>query len=205
MKSLTTLYWISILFCFAVISCTSETDSSDVLLKIVSPSQQCAENEQLSMSLVADGKPVTASKWTASIGTIDNTGNWIAPSHIETDTQQATITATYSNQNTTVRIAVSKQAFKQPSVSYTQTIRPLLTNNCNFGGCHANGSRAGKVELSSYDSVLKSVIPYSADASKLYYSLIKTDPLRVMPPAGKLHADKIQSVWLWIEQGAINN
>jgi Planctomycete cytochrome C len=117
----------------------------------------------------------------------------------------ATIKATYQKQQSTVQLKITKKAFQQPVVSYAQTIKPLLANNCNFSGCHANGSRGGKVELSVYDSVKTSVFPFNADASKLYFSLIKTDPLRVMPPAGKLHADKIQSVWLWIEQGALNN
>lgn len=197
--------WLSILLCLSILACTSKTDETDPLLKVVPSVQQCAENEHVWMSLVADGKPVVAEQWTASVGTIDYNGNWTAPTHIETDTLEAIITAAYMNQYARLKIPISKQAFQQPAVSYTQTIQPLLINNCNFSGCHANGSRAGKVELSSYDSVAKNLIPFNAPASKLYYSLIKTDPLRVMPPAGKLHADKIQSVWLWIEQGAQHN
>lgn len=200
------LRWASLLACCCMIfACTNSKMEISPLLSFFAPQSECAEGDTLIFQLRANNQPVTADSWTTTLGNIDNTGKWIAPTHIETDTIIATVVAAYQNQQNILEITVTKKSFQQPAVSYAQTIQPLLTNNCNFSGCHANGSRGGKVELSVYDSVRTSVIPFNADASKLYFSLIKTDPLRIMPPAGKLHADKIQFVWLWIEQGARNN
>jgi hypothetical protein len=174
-------------------------------LRIQTPQFICAEGDSITLQLMADNKQVSANQWITSSGTIDNTGRIIAPAHIDLDTVLATIVAVYQKQQTSIQVKMTKASFKQPPISYTKTIQPLLVNNCNFSGCHANGSRAGRVELSIYDSVRANLIPYNAAASKLYYSLIKTDPLRIMPPAGKMHAASIQSFWLWIEQGARNN
>jgi hypothetical protein len=188
-----------------MIACSNRKEDGEVLLKLVPSTLLCAEDDTLTVNLFADATQVNAQQWMTSLGTISTNGVWIAPAHVETDSVPVTITATYQQKQASTLLYIRKKALLQTLVRYAQTIQPLLNSNCNFSGCHANGSRAGKVELSIYDSVLKNVIPYSADASKLYYSLIKTDPLRVMPPAGKLHASKIQSVWLWIEQGARNN
>ncbi|MES2560208.1 MAG: hypothetical protein V4590_10730 [Bacteroidota bacterium] len=201
------LRWGSIFACcvFLINACTHTREELTAVLSISSSKTMYVENDTVIFQLSANTKPVTAESWTASLGNINNTGRWIIPAHIYDDTIPATITASYKDRQHTIEVSIVKKALQQPAVSFTQTIQPLLTSNCNFNGCHANGSRAGKVELSCYDSVQNSVIPFHADASKLYFSLIKTDPLRIMPPAGKLHANKIQSVWLWIEQGARNN
>lgn len=202
------LRWVNIFVCVLLLTlsgCKNTPDESIPILHIDVTQSVLVEGDSLVLQLLANNKPVSADSWTATLGVVNTAGKWVAPSHIAMDTMLATIKATYQKQQSTVQLKIMKKAFKQALVSYAQTIKPLLANNCNFSGCHANGSRGGKVELSVYDSVKTSVFPFNADASKLYFSLIKTDPLRVMPPAGKLHADKIQSVWLWIEQGALNN
>jgi hypothetical protein len=129
---------------------------------------------------------------------------FIAPT-ITTDSVLVSLTAQLENQTVTQSISIRKEALRHPLISYAQTIQPLLTNNCNFSGCHGNGSRAGKIELSVYDSAKHYVAPFNASSSLLYIALVKTDPLRVMPPAGQLHDYKIEEVRLWIEQGAQKN
>ena len=208
MNLLNVHHWVSILVCSLFITlsaCKNTPDETDSLLHIAIAQSVWAEGDTVGLQLMLNNEPISAESWTTTLGTINNEGKWIAPTHIELDTIRCTIAAFYKKKQGRVLIKVTKKAFQQPTISYAQTIQPLLTNNCNFSGCHANGSRGGKVELSVYDSVKKSVLPFNANASKLYFSLIKTDPLRVMPPAGKLHPNKIQSVWLWIEQGAQNN
>lgn len=207
MNKSTIVIRMGVLICLSImfITCKNAKEDAAPVLHILTSQLICAEGDSLNLQLMADNQQVSATQWTTSTGTIDNTGKLIAPAHIDMDTIPVTIVAAYQNQQTSVQVKITKTAFKQTAVSYTQTIQPLLTNNCNFSGCHANGSRAGKVELSIYDSVRTNLIPYNAPASKLYFSLIKTDPLRVMPPAGKMHAGNIQAVWLWIEQGARNN
>lgn len=130
---------------------------------------------------------------------------WVVQ-RITTDSIVQPVSATLKSQSISRLFSIINRAYRDSVVSFSRTVLPLMQANCNFSGCHGSGSRAGRVSLHNYDSILfYSVIPYEAASSKLYYSLIKTDPLRVMPPAGKLHAYKIESVRLWIEQGAKQN
>lgn len=133
-------------------------------------------------------------------------GNWyVAPSSIATDSTQINIKVTDDVRQATSIITLVKSDVNDTIISFNKTVLPLMVANCNFQFCHGNGSRAGKVELSSYDSVMKSVMAFKPNNSLLYTSLLKPDPLRRMPPAGPLHAYKINYIKKWIEQGALNN
>jgi hypothetical protein len=205
MKKLNILLWVNILF--VVISCEHKPDETSLVKLELSVSQtNCYEGDTLHLLVSVNDKPYSGNiRWNRSeIVRSGDSYNFIVPS-IQSDSLFTKITATIESQTSSQTIQVSKRAFKYPLVSYQNTIQPLLTGNCNFSGCHANGSRAGKVELSCYDSTLKSVAPYNSNASLLYIALVKTDPLRVMPPAGRLHDYKIEDVRVWIEQGAKNN
>ena len=140
-----------------------------------------------------------------NIGTLITTKYYVAPSTLLKDSTWVTLYAKTSTQTTSSKILLVKSQPTDSVISFAQIIQPLMVANCNFNGCHGNGSRAGNVELSSFDSAVKYVIPYQPNQSLLYTSLIKSDPLRRMPPAGPLHAYKINWVSKWIEQGANNN
>jgi len=170
----------------------------------LTPSQSILyEGDSLQLTLTRNNNQVQAENWSISYGSITPAGVYISET-IPTDTLNVTITATYKGQQATTQLSLVKRAFLSPPVSFTQTVLPIFVSNCNFTGCHGNGSRASKVELSCYDSVMKSVVPYNASGSRVYFSLIKPDPLRIMPPAGKLHQQKIDAVKNWIDQGAKN-
>lgn len=133
-------------------------------------------------------------------------GNWyVAPSSIVTDSTRVNIKVTDDARQATATITLVKSDVNDTIISFNKTILPLMVANCNFQFCHGNGSRAGKVELSTYDSVMKSVVAFKPSSSVLYSSLLKADPLLRMPPAGPLHAYKINYIKKWIEQGALNN
>jgi hypothetical protein len=133
-------------------------------------------------------------------------GNWyVAPSSIVTDSTPINIKVTDDARQATAIITLVKSDVNDTIISFNKTILPLMVANCNFQFCHGNGSRAGKVELGTYDSVMKSVVAFKPSNSVLYSSLLKADPLRRMPPAGPLHAYKINYIKKWIEQGALNN
>lgn len=133
-------------------------------------------------------------------------GNWyVAPSSILNDSTQITLAITDDTRQVNATITLLKSDVSDTIISFNKTILPLMVANCNFQFCHGNGSRAGKVELSTYDSVMKIVSVYQPTQSLLYTSLLKPDPLRRMPPAGPLHAYKINYIKMWVEQGALNN
>jgi hypothetical protein len=133
-------------------------------------------------------------------------GNWyVAPSSIVVDSTPINIVVMDDEKHAKASITLLKSDVNDTIISFNKTILPLMVANCNFQFCHGNGSRAGKVELSTYDSVMKSVTAFKPNSSKLYLSLLKADPLLRMPPAGPLHAYKINYIKKWIEQGALNN
>jgi hypothetical protein len=138
-------------------------------------------------------------------GRISNGLLYIAPGSIAGDSLNVTITATSLDKSAAVTITVVRRNSSDTTFTFNQHIMPLLTSSCNFQACHGNGSRAGGVNLATYDSVFLHLVAYQPEFSKLYQSLIKTDPLRRMPPAGKLHPHQINRVFRWIEQGALNN
>lgn len=202
MQQLSTLVWISLVaIMFGCKHEVSETPQKTLTTKL--SGNLCYEQDTIHIQVFLGEEIFTGNvTWNnINVSKFNNEYLLIAPT-VYSDTASVQLTASAGNQKCSQTIIVTKRAFKYPAVSYTTIIQPLLTGNCNFSGCHANGSHAGKIELSVYDSVMKSVVPYNATASLLYASLIKTDPLRIMPPAGKLHDYKIEEVKLWIEQGA---
>jgi hypothetical protein len=201
MQKLNTLLWVSIVILF--ISCKHDMDEqSEKIFTAKFSKINCYESDTISIQVLS-GDEIYTGKITWNDINISQSGNgyiFIAPT-IYTDVTELNLIAKVNEQTLSRKISITKRAFKEPLVSYQTTIQPLLTNTCNYSGCHANGSRAGKIELSIYDSIMRSVVPYNASASLLYTALVKTDPLRIMPPAGKLHDYKIEEVRLWIEQG----
>ena len=108
-------------------------------------------------------------------------------------------------------------------VSYTEEVQPILFASCL--SCHDTDSEGylnSGFSLDSYDAVMKGtkfgavVVAGSPESSSLYLVVAhKTAPEIHMPPhtddalaEGRgisLTEEQIESVRLWIEQGAINN
>lgn len=190
---------------FVAAGCTHKPDEIPVPSLKIADVSLMYEEDSVQMVLLEDAHAVSQPVvWNVSAGAVSSSGMFTAPV-IQVDTQRVEVSASYNGQLIKMVLPVTKQAFLSEPVSFSQTILPLFVSNCNFSGCHGNGSRGGRVELGSYDSVMNAVIPFAALTSKAYYAMIKTDPLRVMPPAGKLHQHKIDAVKHWIDQGALNN
>ncbi|TAE89483.1 MAG: hypothetical protein EAY81_02310 [Bacteroidetes bacterium] len=139
-----------------------------------------------------------------NIGVLRSDYVYFSPSSIARDSTLVMLKLTENNQ-TVASILLIKQDANDTLISFQRVVMPLFMGNCNFQGCHGNGSRAGKVSLINYDSTIKHVVAFQPERSLLYLSLIKTDPLRRMPPAGPLNGNRIAWVKKWIEQGGLNN
>lgn len=108
-------------------------------------------------------------------------------------------------------------------VSFSDDIQPILSDSCI--ACHdqqAEGEMVSGLSLKTYDDLMqgtqygKVVVPGSAMSSALYLTVAgKTAPEIQMPPH---HADKwaegegvpltdkqVETIQLWIDQGAANN
>ena len=108
-------------------------------------------------------------------------------------------------------------------VSYTEDVQPIMFASCL--SCHDQNSEGylnSGFSLDSYESVMKGtkfgavVVPGSAESSSLYLVVAhKTASEIHMPPhthdalaegrGVSLTEEQIETIKLWIEQGALNN
>ncbi|MFQ5755307.1 MAG: c-type cytochrome domain-containing protein [Acidiferrobacterales bacterium] len=111
-------------------------------------------------------------------------------------------------------LAVIAGCGPQPQLSYQADIRPILKKNCYE--CHLPGGQGYEksgFSLGSYEHLMKGtkfgevIIPGSSISSSLYLMIAgKTDPSIRMPYHGMpLSEQEIETIKIWIDQGAKNN
>jgi hypothetical protein len=85
------------------------------------------------------------------------------------------------------------------NISYSQTISPILTNNCN--SCHTYPG-SGSINLDSYSNV-----KLVAQSGQLVQSVIHDTNYVIMPPPPRIGLDscEIKALKIWIQQGCQNN
>ncbi len=104
------------------------------------------------------------------------------------------------------------------SASYSKDIQPVFDISCATSGCHVNGHSTeldlsrGKsymeiVNVTSIDfAPLKLINPNNPDSSVIYLKIIGDSSTgSLMPPGGTLKDENINSIRIWIENGAQNN
>lgn len=93
------------------------------------------------------------------------------------------------------------------TVYFQNQILPLLVSNCAMSGCHDVASHQEGVITTNYTNIRQKVVPFNPSQSKIYKSIIATDPDDRMPrpPAAPLTTDQKNLIKKWIEQGALNN
>lgn len=95
------------------------------------------------------------------------------------------------------------------SIYFVNDIMPILQSNCAFSGCHGDGSAEEGVDLTSYNSIMRTadVRPFNLKGSELYEKITENDKDDVMPPppANRLSQEQIAKIAQWINQGAQNN
>lgn len=96
----------------------------------------------------------------------------------------------------------------QPDVSYSHDIAPVIISNCAQSGCHGTVSPA-KFALLSYDDLMTytAIKPGSPDGSDLIKVItsLRSDDVMPQKPYNPLTDQQIQTIYLWIGQGAKNN
>jgi hypothetical protein len=93
----------------------------------------------------------------------------------------------------------------------------VLTKNCATAGCHTGNEPVAGLDLSqgvAYSNIVNKEAPFGSGIyikpgnsaeSYLYQRISSTNPGSVMPAAGRLPQNVIDSVRVWIENGALNN
>jgi hypothetical protein len=91
-------------------------------------------------------------------------------------------------------------------VRYNQDVRPILSENCFL--CHGfdEGKREADLRLDTEEGAKHTaIVAGNPAASELFKRITTTDPDDVMPPIDsvyKLTAEQVETLRLWIEQGA---
>ncbi len=88
------------------------------------------------------------------------------------------------------------------TISFSQTIRPILQNNCTNGGCHTANQPDGGYTLDHYAGVTA-----VASSGQLYDAITWSGGASPMPKnsSSKISDCNIESIRKWIQQGALNN
>ena len=81
------------------------------------------------------------------------------------------------------------------AITYAETIKPIIDQNCALSGCHVPGT--GRVDYTTFQG-LKIV----ADDGRLRQRAVVE---RTMPPSGPLSSCEIEQIELWLNEGALNN
>jgi hypothetical protein len=96
------------------------------------------------------------------------------------------------------------------TVSFSNDIQPIFTNNCNNVGCHSGNSPAGNLNLEvgkAYAQLSKTGRGY-IDVTEPNNSVLLSamlDTTNPMPPSGKLDDCTIDLIRTWMKQGGLNN
>jgi len=93
------------------------------------------------------------------------------------------------------------------SVYFASQFFPLIQSSCAMSGCHDAVTKADGIVLTDYANIMKIVRAGDPVNSKLYKSLIDSDPEDRMPmaPVPPFNQTQIALVYKWIQQGAKNN
>ncbi len=95
------------------------------------------------------------------------------------------------------------------TVYFEQTISPLIQNNCVSAGCHNNADTDNGGDLRSYKAIIETgdIQPFDANDSRLVEVITSQDQEEIMPPPPEtpLSQVDIETIRLWINQGALNN
>ena len=88
------------------------------------------------------------------------------------------------------------------SVYFSETIKPIIKENCE--SCHNGNLSPNLLPENAYNSLIDNYVNIEKpEQSTIYLRLIGEESL--MPPNSPLSQGKIDSVFIWIKQGAKNN
>ncbi len=92
-------------------------------------------------------------------------------------------------------------------VSFTTDILPVIGASCQEAGCH--GANGGEFALLNYDDMMldSRIVANQPYQSKIYKAIVsqKKDKVMPVPPRKPLTETQIETIFIWIKQGAQNN
>ena len=95
------------------------------------------------------------------------------------------------------------------SIYFASDVLPIIRSSCGMGFCHDDESKRAGIELTSYETLVEAdiVVPFEPENSKMYEVMTAMEISEIMPPSprGPISDDNIETIRLWIAQGAQNN
>ncbi len=92
-----------------------------------------------------------------------------------------------------------------PAVSFRNEVQPIIGGNCGQEGCHGQVNPE-QSPLVTYEDIRFKVTPGDARNSDLYRFITgREEEIMPPPPASILNNEQIGKIYLWIEQGALDN
>lgn len=99
----------------------------------------------------------------------------------------------------------TKSSLPDPEICFESEVLPLLRSNCTQSGCHNNIDRKSGIVISDYYDIIKLVDPGHYKTSELYQVIVSEFGNKMPPkPYDLLNNNQIQTIALWIKQGAQN-
>lgn len=89
-------------------------------------------------------------------------------------------------------------------VNFGDQILPIFVSNCSMSGCHNSQQKAGGYDLSSYEGIMKGVVPKRPLQSEVYTNITGKNPSMPLSPYPKLKEKEVELIKLWINMGAPN-
>jgi ankyrin repeat protein len=104
-----------------------------------------------------------------------------------------------------VSVWVTALAQAPERVDFRRDVLPILRQNCV--GCHGPSKQMNSLRLDRRSRALRGgtqmvLVPGNAASSRLYHRLTGNKFGNAMPPSGPLPADQVETIKLWIDQGA---
>ncbi len=93
------------------------------------------------------------------------------------------------------------------TVYFQNQIFPLLNSTCAMSDCHNAQFHTVAIDISSYEKIIKLVVPFNPAASILYTVITNPEPTDKMPiyPSPIWNTEQVNLLKKWIEQGALNS
>lgn len=92
-----------------------------------------------------------------------------------------------------------------PVVSFNTEVLPIITANCTQSGCHGYVATE-QFPLVTYEDIRSHVNPGNGRKSSIYRAVTgRSEEFMPPGPASALTEDQIRTIFVWIEQGALNN
>jgi Planctomycete cytochrome C len=98
-----------------------------------------------------------------------------------------------------------------PNIVYFENeVLPIFASSCALSGCHDANSAQEGIVLNNYQNIFVTgeISAGNPNSGDIYESITENDPSKLMPPPSSgitLTSAQIQTIYDWIDQGALNN